>query len=327
MKLPRIEQQINKKGNRVKSIVAFLGLGSGAMAAAHGLPGLAGLGVIIPMAFDAYTMHKLLNGKRGFKTRLALYEPIFKTSMKKWIKKYVNEPEDIIEKKYRVIFLNAWLNSKFLKLDDVSAIYSEPFKELSNELKKRGLTKYHLDMLFNPYTESKSKDMFGEAVNFNLFINEDKNNLDKVSIAKKVYEEYSEIGLAAKQFLNNKSCDGLLMLQDYKFTSMDYSLIKTYINEPKQESYNPFSYIMIGEVIETVLPKIVEAENDVEKLKILGNYCHKVLTTEEIIDDSTLKSMQTVIKSKISYIELSSEINAQEILPGIQPKKEKRMKV
>ena len=328
MKLPKIEEHINKKSNRVKSVVAFIGLGSGAMAATHGLPGLAGLGFIIPMALDAYTMHNLLNGKRGFKTRLALYEPIFKTSMKKWIKKYVNEPENILEKKYRAIFLNAWLNSKFLKLDDVSDIYAEPFEDLSNELKKKGLTKYHLDMLFNPYSESQSEKVYGEKINFNFFINEDKNNPEKVAIAKKVYcEEYSEIGLAAKQFLRNRDCDGLLMLQDYKFTSIDYSLIETYINEPQKESDNFFKTTIITDEIDVILPKIVEQENDIKKLKILGNYCHKVLTTEEIIDDSTLKSMQTVIKSKIDYIELSTEMNSQEEKPGIQLKKEKRMKV
>jgi hypothetical protein len=195
-------------------------------------------------------------------------------------------------------------------------------------LKRKGLAKYKLDLLFNNYTDIT--DSFGgkkEIVDFNFFINEDKKDPEKMAIAKKVYEEYSDIGLAAHQFLKNNNCDGLLMLQDYKFTATDYSLIEAYNKTTPKESYNPFQNTIITDEVDALLPKIVEYENDIAKLKILGDYCNKMLTTEDLFDFSAMNSMRTVIKSKIDYIELSAEINAQEILPGIQPKKEKRMKV
>lgn len=325
MNLPKIEQQINKKSNRVKSVFAFMGLGSAALAASYGWAGFAGIGFMIPVAFDTYTMNNLLKEKQGFKTNLLFYELIFKKSMKNWIEKYVNEPEDILEKKYRVIFLNLWLSHKRLKLDNISDRFFEHFEDISSDLIKKGLSKYPLELLFNEYGLSKSKEYYGEIIDANFFINEDKNDSKKLTIAKKVYEEYSEIGMAAKQFLRNNACDGLLMLQDYKFTSTDYKVIQDYINTPKHEGFDLFSLTMVLDEVERVLPKIIEVENDTSQLKILGKYCHKVLTEKELIDNSKMKSMEVLIKRKIDYLELVSEI---EIKTELNPtKKEKRTKI
>jgi hypothetical protein len=327
MKLPKIEKQINKKSNRVKSVLAFMGLGSAALATSYGWQAFAGIGFIIPVAMDAYTMNKLLNEKKGFKTNLLFYEPIFKRSMKKWIQKYVNEPDNIIEKKYRVLFMKLWLSHKRLDLDNISDQFFEHFEDISSELTKKGLCKYPLDMLFNKYTESKSEEYFGEKINANFFINEDQNDPEKIAIAKKIYEEYAEIGLAGRQFLNNNACDGLLMLQDYKFTSADYSLIENYTKQPKGDFGLLSDIIMVVDEIEKVLPKIIEAENEPSKLQILHNYCNYVLTNKEFIDDSTMKLMEATIKSKIDYIELKSEIDIQDDLSVNEPVKIKRAKI
>jgi hypothetical protein len=273
-------------------------------------------------------MNNLLKDKAGFKTSLLFYEPIFKSSMKKWIIKYVNEPDNLFEKKYRIIFMKLWLSHKRLDLDNISDQFFEHFENVSSELVKKGLSKYPLDMLFNKYTESKSKEYFGEQINANFFINEDKNDPEKVEIAKKVYQEYADIGIAGKQFLNNNACDGLLMLQDYKFTSTDYVLIENYINQPPIGDFGLFSdSLIIVSEIEKILPKIIEAENDPSKLQILHNYCNYLLTNKEIIDNSTIKSIESTIKRKIDYIDLKSEIDIKEDLNQETPQRVKRNKI
>jgi hypothetical protein len=327
MKLPKIEEEINKKGSRINSALGFLALGASAVVASYGLPGLASLVVAMPLAFDAYTMKNLLNEQKGSKTNLLFYEPIFKNGMKKWVRNYLEDSEDISEKKYKVVLLSLWMRHKKLSMESLFDFDYEAFDEVSDELSQKKLTKFPLVFLLSPQ-ESHIQENYGKDLTPDYFIKEDINYPERIEIAKKVYQEYINTGMASKQFLTNQPCEGLLLLQDGKFTATDYLIIdnfnkQQFLQENKNE-HSPLQSIALGgEKAKEVLVKIVENEEDTSKLKILESYCHKAIELKSFIDSSAIEEMIGLLKTKIKYTELKKEMNVNEETP----KKTKKPKI
>ncbi len=329
MQIPKIEKEIIKKKNRVNSALAFIGAGVGAMVATHGLSGLGFASFAIPVAFDVYTMNNLLNGKREWKTKLALYEPLFHRGMRKWVNQYVNSSEDLLEKKYKLIFLKLWLNHKNLSLENLTGFTHDIFDKLSEDLRKEKLCEYHIDLLFNSYSGDLEK-IYGKKVTTMTFIEDDSSYPERLDIAKKVYEEYANFGIIGKALTRKEKFEPLLKLQEYKLTNADYQEIEKYTKELTQK--DQFAYYIDDPYVDNatlLLKEVLHNENDIKHLTIIENFCRQVIKIEDDGNFPSLAELANAAKVRIGYLDLGHEINNKDEPKPEQsePKKIKKMKL
>jgi hypothetical protein len=309
MKLSKIEEQINKKSNHLAASVGFLGVGMSALMATKGLQALSLCFIAIPLTIDIFTLKHLNNESKNHKYGLTLYKPFFHFGMKNWIKKYINKSDDIHEKKYKYIFLSVWLNHKKIDFSDLVFSSSDLFTDFKKELREQNLFNYELESLSNEYILSGDKYRRIDAI-----LEEDKKYPKRLEIARKVYEEYAETGMAGKALTKDREFELFAFLQDYKFTSTDYEFIDSYkiieSSHPQLFQRNIEEYT---ENTKKALKLIVEKEGEISKLNILWNFFNKrILNADEMIDKlDSMKEIRHVIENKISYIELSNEMNTQ----------------
>jgi len=304
MQKPKIEQEIRKRRNRVISVVGFLGLGMGALAATKGLGALPLCFIAIPLAIDSFTLHHLSNDNYK-KYGLTLYKPFFQLGIKRWINKYLEKSKNVHEKKYKYMLLSSWLEHKNIPFDDISFSDFNIFEVLQKEMRKGNVSNQQLQLLSSYHIMG-----YNRYEKFAKILEEDKQNTEIIEIAKEVYKEYFNSGIAGKSFINQKEFSAFVTLQNYKFTPKDYELIdstKIVIND------HPLFRIDIKEYSDEskkALHSIVENEEDINNLNILKNFCIKKLEqADEVIDSvDSLKKLKQIVEKKIEYIELGKEL-------------------
>jgi hypothetical protein len=300
MKLPKIEERVLQKRNNIAFTSAFFGLGAGIFVATCGLSAIHLLMVAIPLGIDVYTLSNLGNENRKYKTGLSLYEPFFKLGMSRWVKNYLKKSDNLIEKKYKAVFLHSWLKYKKLSIDDLVYPGFKAFDELFYDLKSKKLSNY---LLYSSAAKWSSTSL-------SEFLHDDKNHPERLEIAKKVYQEYSNVGMAGNAFLENEDFNSYLLLQDNKFTKKDYEVIDAC---PIISNDHPMFRVDIVEYPEeskNALKTIIENEHNLNNLNILKKFCIKKLKqADELIDKvNSIKDFKELLEIKIEYIELGKEL-------------------
>jgi hypothetical protein len=316
MKRPEIEQNIVNKGNKLATVTAFLGIGVGSFAVNKlGWGGLPALIAVLPVALDTFGLKKLIGDGNGFKGGMAFAEPLFKRSMKKWITNYIDDSENLTEKKYKAICLKLWMSHKRVNSEILVGYSNEVFDNLSRELFHKKETKHHLEILFDQHVALFAKDP-AQIVTEQSFIDEDLNKPEKIEIAKKVYDEYAHIGIAGKAVVTRFDPKIYLFLQDYKLNPMDYKWIKEYTEElKKNDEFNPLSQALYEDGKKELMEKVIAAEDNVENLKILGKYYTQLIKSKNHESKDLYSYMNKQINTKISYIELGGELESKEEAP------------
>jgi hypothetical protein len=294
MKKPKIEEQILKQRNLIGATATFLSLGGAALIATQGLSILPLLTASVPLVIDIFTLNELAKKDTNFKTMFHICDPTFKTRMGSWFKKYINQTDDLIEKKYRAIFLQAWVNQKQIPMKELVSSKFNEFGYLFGELREKKLTIY-------PLYQSTDHTFITDVIDF---LNEDKNDPEKIAKAKKIYEEYKEEGIVGKSFIENNQFAAYSFLQDHKLTAKDYEVIEQYNPPPKKR------LDIYEDTVKEIIENILDTENNIKHLKILDGYCNKVLTqkTSNSLGFYDIINMQKAITSKIEYLELSGEL-------------------
>jgi hypothetical protein len=319
MKIPQIEKQIKKRGHLIVACTSFLGLGMTAISAVTATPLVTTMliNIVSPLILDFIAIETMLNkGKLPMNTNLLTDH--FKTNIKKLINDYIENSENITEKKYKVACLALW--TKYKEIDFNKIASQHMFLELSGEINKENMTNsiFPLYGLFEKDIND-IKSMFGVEPSVKTFLKDDADDSWKINIAKKVYEEYSELGMAAKAFLNRNDFMGLLMIQDYKFSSKDYSLIEKYLeNAQKGIEQHDKSFRTVelySDTTKEALTKIIEAEDNIKHLEIIKRYC------SEILCKSSLEIFASLADKKINYIEMNKDLDTKD--SPIKPKKVK----
>jgi hypothetical protein len=323
MDKPEIESFFTKQKTTIRNNIAFLGVGAGALLFNQYVNWVTPIviGAIVPMIIDLKETKNLVDNKpypNGSRFTFFLNK-----SLGKWLNKYINGSDNLIEKKYKVLFLHLWAEHKETSIDDI--VYSNPdlFKELSHSLIKEGLTKYNLfEMLID---SSKSVDLNGDRVVVKDFFAEDLNNPERVAIAKKVFEEYKDIGLIGKSFLRRSNYDALLYLQHNKFSNMDYGVIKKYTEDLENGEYHEsvnyapssINFSRYPDVVKETMEILVNNESNLNNLQILKKYYDTMIELYKLcrlgIDTPVqeLEKIQDFIENKIEYLELGNELDTQ----------------
>jgi hypothetical protein len=311
MEKPNIEKEIKKQGNIIAGVGAFLGLGATAISAATASPltTLMLCGAMTPFFIDIITLKFLIEKPKILHHDIWFLDKPFKKNINKWISKYLDNSQNLTEKKYKVGCLSLWMRHEGINVNKI--MNTGIFKKLSEELViKEEVEKYiPLQYLFGEQRDS-IKNIFGVDPSVQTFLEYDKNEPYKLEIAKNVYKEYSKIGMAAGAFLNRTNFEELLILQDYKFTKEDYSTIKVYLENFKNDGEkHPIEFQtmkLYSPETEEILIKLIENENNIDHLEILNRYC------SEILAKSRLEQFSKVIDKKIDYIELNGQLESKD---------------
>lgn len=313
---PRIELQIERHQKEILKYSSFIALGFGAAVSIINKE-MAILAPILamPFAVDAIATKKFLNERKKNKTQLFAYKPFFKKSLSKWMKEYLNDSENLTEKKYKLIFLNLWAKHKQIPIDMI--FNKDVISELSDELIKKGETSYSLkDMFYGSSVIPLLIKLQKLEIVPNKFWEEDKNNAKKITIAKKIYEEFAEIGMAGKMLIAGQDFNVLLQLQDYKFSELDFNFIKQYLEDSKEIKKEIYSinYITpyIDDTIETI-NKIISYEDNITNLNILSNYCENMKNKGYAPMMEQVKELQKAINVKFEYLNMSQELNIEKV--------------
>jgi hypothetical protein len=321
MNKPQIQTFFEQQKKSISNKIAFLGIGAGAILFNKHLNWIAPIiiGAIIPMVVDLKEVNDLIKNKSYESgTRFTFF---LNKSLKKWTDKYINSSDSLVDKKYKTLFLQLWCEHKETSFDDIIYSNSQLFKDLSQSLISEGITKNNLfEMMID---SSKSVGSNGERVVIKDFFLEDLNNPERLAIAKKVFEEYQDIGLIGKSFLRRSNYDALLHLQNYKFSEQDYEIIKKHTEDLENGknhfaislAHSSINYHRYQDLNNEIANRLIDAEDNPNKLKILNRYYDiliKRVANEAYTTDSYLKLFNETneyIKAKIDYLELSNEVN------------------
>lgn len=324
MKKPEIQIFFDKQKTTIRNKIGFLSVGASALFFSPHLSWLNPIIImsgIVPMIVDLKEVKKMAKDEPYPSGSRFTY--FLNKSLKKWTTKYINNSDSLMEKKYKALFLNLWTAHKETSIDDI--VYSNPelFKELSSTLIKEGITKNDLFKMM--IDSSESVDSNGERIVIKDFFMEDVNSPENFAIAKKIFEEYQDIGLIGKSFLQRNNYEVLLYLQNYKFSNMDYQLIKNFTQElddgkhsilvNQGSSYiNRFRY---DDVSKETIMNVVNNENDINNLQILKDYYDTTITLYNIcrlgIDTKVgdLEETKDFIDKKLEYLKLGTELDVQ----------------
>jgi len=305
---PQIELEIEKQKKDILKYSSFLILG------------LEGITTVItkeisplipllaaPVIVDILAIKNILNEKKRNKISLMFYKPFFKKNLIKWTQNYLNDSENLTEKKYKLIFLNLWANHKEIPLDII--FDKKIISDLSNELIQKKETAYSLEdmfyMNFSLVMRAQNKEIIPKT-----FLDEDNNNLNKKKIAKKIYKEFEDIGMAAKAFITGKEISFLLDMQDYRFNENDFVFINEYIKDNPTKDIYSINYLnpYLNDTINT-LNKVISNEDNINNLNTLKNYCENM---KEKDHDSMMEQVQELEKSlnvKFEYVNMKKELS------------------
>lgn len=306
MQIPEIEQKVKTYGRRISFLAVFLGLclpDLHELVQSHTIFQLDLFFMVISVIFLAltgYSTTAVIRNNYFFNSRsrsfspaeiiLLLpfvnlmfsfyYLPLFINPLTRYIKRYINKSSNLTEKKYKTICLKLWM-------DDRGIVFGRDtektlFTRLARELRQKGETKYNLSNLFRPdiYTphvlfddERKINGTFAKD-----FLNEDKFNPEKLEIAKKVYTEFSQFGMAGRAFISGHHIDEILFFQDYQLNEIDYEYIKEFTKDLDERINVTFG--VYDDNQQAIIKKTLTNENNINNVEILEIYFYKMLIVD-----------------------------------------------
>lgn len=225
-----IEKSINKLNKMELSSGAFMAIGATAIVShAPTLPLVAAifttvlsLPVFISAVINFYSIQKdnktfLDNGLLG---------GLYKKQMKKQITQYVDDSQNPTEQKYKLIFLKEYLQAH--KISGIKDLFdSDKIEEwnqtISPDYKQCSMYSYLYDI------EVKNKNGSGDKkLHLSDMFDEDKDNLEKIEIAHRVYQDFKNEGLLGFQmrYLSSDNLTIFAELSDYTLTDKDVDMMQ-----------------------------------------------------------------------------------------------------
>lgn len=240
-----------------------------------------------------------------------------------WLPNYLEQSESLTEKKYKLLFIYALLHDKESYIYSIIPESSTLIKNIETELIENNETKlkitelfpenqikilmaYHHSRIDKYYKNSKNDD----SLFFSDFIDEDKINPEKSVIARKVYKDFSNLGLLGNAIINDSIhyIELLLEMQNFKLNNLDVEKIKQRLsiieNTKKPLVEPPFC------TDEVLLEKLILNEDYIVGLKELQkfySYKSKIhLYMNE--DEFSFYNVDKLIETRINYLTLAKEM-------------------
>jgi hypothetical protein len=233
---------------------------------------------------------------------LIYYNTIYHQIINFWIKRYIANSKNIIEKKYKILFLHLWFFNEDVYLNTSipkNYFWGKIIKETDKELYFKEINA-ELYLLYQRYEEE----------DFNYFFNKDRDDSEIIKVVKEIYKEYECAGLAMKSlFSTEKTFDveSILDIQDYLLTTTDIKIIKSIFNQVNAR--------IVFNLDTEVIRNIVNNENRLDILLLLKKLINFVKDNNRpLLIMSSIKSYNQnlpyevdEINSKIKMIDTKME--------------------
>lgn len=296
--LPQIEEKINKVNKKTIAISGFLSLGL--IAAFAGFP-IANVFIAgLPFLADGLKTRYKLNKKSQFSLG-GFFNSSYQTTFKNWFEDYLNNSDNLTEKKYKIICTNLWLNYKNIRLEDAYKPTNQLLDTVSFELLKAKETTTHIDGIFR-----RTHNIFS-------FVEDDLDNERKISIGKKVYQEFNNIGLLGNNFSqpHTDTFKTLAALQDYQLTPQDMQIIKKDTRDKKETMLSNRTFDFTNNDYQA-LEKIVIQLDKLEDIVLIQDYFQQILSNKSEFKNSGLEKL---IETKKMSFNLDSSLSSKEEIP------------
>jgi hypothetical protein len=208
MKNKFYELGFNSFLNPVKSFIGFLG---NKLHSSHELKDYINLNT-----------NKLPIYKKG------IYSEINKKNNYTWLKNYLENSDNLIEKKYKLICLKIFFNDKKDIVDNFIDNYKDIIENVSKELKEKNLINYEIIDLF-----LLGKNLFSyQNKSFSYNFIKPLESQDELEIAQKVYLDFQNGGMLGRtmQKFGSEIFQILVKLQNYRLSEEDKKSIHNVIN-------------------------------------------------------------------------------------------------
>jgi hypothetical protein len=253
-----------------------------------------------------------------------LSDELYKKKFGQWLPTYLEQSENLTEKKYKLLFIHALLEDKhayiYSMIPESSALMENIEKELidSNETKLKitdlfpidpfkGTNAYHPSKIIRYYKSSEDD----ESSFLKDFFNEDNDNPEKLVIARKVYNDFENLGLVGNALINDRifNIELLLKMQNFKLNNTDIKKIQERTSLIGANVTKLFPPICTNE---DVLNKIIFNEDNISNLKAIQDFYSiqsQLIHSSLYEDDFSFDDFNNTIKTKIDYLTLSKEMN------------------
>jgi hypothetical protein len=255
--------------------------------------------------------------------KLVFSNIIYRQVIKFYIYKYIHKSDNLIEKKYKILFLHLWFLSEdiFLHTSTPEHYFWKKIIERVDQELYKNLLGSGLALLYDKY----------EREDFFYFFNEDISNKEIFNIIKKIYKDYECCGMVMKKaFTDNRiqvnDAESILIIQDYSLTSADIDMIK-FISE----QINSYSYIDFNFNTE-IFNEIVNKEDRTDILLLLKDMLTKlknesthffIMSTINAYNqnrthgDHKIDLYMKIVDRKIEYLTMKSELGRKDVVKKI----------
>jgi hypothetical protein len=246
-----------------------------------------------------------------------------KNNFRKWVHSYLNNSENLTEKKYKLIFISIYMRKHHHYIDNILDKEDTLITDISKEIIENNESKFNIDSLFNknPFNEinvylinTKTRSISIEDI-----VNEDQNNPEKLAIAQKIYNSFAKIGILGEAIMNNwESTQYLLEMQNFKLNNADIKKFEEQLAKTKYDNNGLMLNISRFPVYRNIdnLTKLIINEDDTEVLSMLKQfYFNNTYTARMEYDPFNYQekaieinqAIQDALNTKIEYLEIKNE--------------------
>jgi hypothetical protein len=242
--------------------------------------------------------------------------------LEKWAcNEYLTISDGINEKKYKIVLLSFIFNLNKIYIDSMPKLEKQ-IEEISDFLSRKNIGLGKLSNLFcekpgeiishsdlQNYMDDK-KYFYTQSLN--LLTNIFSHNSDNLVICKKLYEDFSSLGLLGRSLTNNAvGAKFLLLLQDDKLSEKDIEMFKNGLNY-LNDNISRVKEINPPFMNDDIYNRIILNENNPENLKLLLEYCNSTEILGKISNSNNIHNcsiIREMLNTKIEYVEMKSEMD------------------
>lgn len=316
----KIERRIHNITKAKMGLGAFCTLGFSALATpVLTIPGLiVGIPLLLSSLLDVMSIKE--NKVPIYKEGALLHIP--NKFNNAWLKRYLDDSDNHLEKKYKLICLKLFSDYKNFNLYDFIGKNSTLIQEISQEIKQQTGSEYDVSKIFNYARGQLSED------NFIFEYIKPLENDNERKIAQKVYAEFQHIGILG-HIIGSWNIDTfhfLMDLQEYEFSKEDKLAIKNHIK--KIHTNNSFNDNMIKKhtiinILEntSIMENFIKLNNVFEDLSLIKEF---IIALNKPIDSPDAIGITKEIQIKIDYLSITHELTTEnDTLPVVKKPRNK----
>jgi len=254
---------------------------------------------------------------------------------------YLDNSDSLVEKKYKIVVLALICEQKRLYLKKMPLV-NDIIKDVSQQLIEAKETEFNLIKAFPisrdfPDRRRPNQEVTGIEL-IPKILNEDSDKPETINIAKKIYNQFSCLGLLANTFIDSKSYTDIFMnFQDNKFNNGDMAVFQKFIQTVTDPKYDSYHSVMLNL---NCWNKLILSEDNIDNLNVFkqlylndkGRSSSSLYGVMRSLHPNRFKDTRQedkdylieFVNKRIDYLELGNDL---EMPTEMQTKKTKRAKL